>query len=140
MIPYLLEQIKPVKALASPETDRNGSALEGDWICLKGYSAVLIVAHAGGLGANLVLQVEQATSDGGTQKDISGKTVTFTNGTDENALKTIHVHRSELDISNGYDWIRIQADDPGGALTYCDIIYVLGGPDYSGSTMVDPTV
>lgn len=119
-----------------PEGDHNGAAITGDWINMKLYDKVLIVMHSGELGADIDFQVEQATSDGGTEKDISGKTTTFTNGTDENSLKVMEVRAEELDTTNNYDWIRLQADDPGGASTYCDWIYLCYNASYmTGTTM-----
>jgi len=137
----LTDNVKVVKATTDIETDRNGSAIEGDWINLSQYEAVVCVMFAGALGADIDWQVEQATSDGGSEKDVTGKTVTHTNGTDEDTIKTIEIRAEDLDVDGDYDWIRIQADDPGTGSTYAAAIYLCYGARYGGNTssLDDPT-
>ena len=137
----LIDNVKIVKGLTGVETDRNGAAITCDWIDLSQYESVLCVMHAGALGGSIIWQIEQATTDGGTEKDITGKTITHTNGTDENTIKTIEVRAEDLDVDGAYRWMRVQAPDPGGASTYAAITYLCYGARYGGNTSAldDPT-
>ncbi len=119
-----------------PETDRNGAAIEGDWISMKNYNRVVILLKCGGLGADINIVVREAYNVAGlTPTNIAGKTHTFTNGADENTFTEIEIMGDELSVNLGKDCIQVYAADPGGALTYLTGLYACYGARYAGATM-----
>ena len=64
----LLENAIVVRVLVDVETDRDGAAIEGDWVSLRDYDECTILIQAGALGADIVWQIEQATTNTGTSK------------------------------------------------------------------------
>ena len=136
----LLENAIVVRVLVDVETDRDGAAIEGDWVSLRDYNECTILIQAGALGADIVWQIEQATTNTGTsKKDVVGKTVSHINGTDEGVLKTLQVRGEELDVDGGFDFIRLQAPDPGTAATFAAATYILTNARFAQATMPDPT-
>lgn len=76
---------------------------------LHGKIVATVFAGAFATGAKLNAKLEQATSDGGTPKDITGKAITELTeaGTDDNKQVVINCFGEELDVANGYDWVRL---------------------------------
>lgn len=63
------------------------------------------IASTGTVDAKL----EQATTDGGTPKDVTGKAITQLTqaGTDSDKQAIINCQSEDLDVANGYRWVRL---------------------------------
>jgi hypothetical protein len=82
------------------------------WVAMKNYESILAIVQAGTLGSSATLdgKIEQATDSAGTgAKDITGKAITQLTqaGTDSDKQALINVRREELDLDNGFDYVRL---------------------------------
>ncbi len=71
---------------------------------------LLAVVMAGTLGSSATLDAKltQATTSGGTYKDISGKAITqLVKATDDDKQALINCRAEELDIDNDYRWVKL---------------------------------
>lgn len=88
------------------------AAYSSGWVAAKNYEKFLAVLYAGDLGSSATLdfKIQQATDSSGTgAKDITGKATTQLTqaGTDSNKQALINLTGEELDVTNGFDYIRI---------------------------------
>lgn len=97
-------------AQVGPISQGAGSVSTG-WVDASLYDGLHGVVAAGLLGAAATLdaKLEQATSAGGAGvKDIIGKTITqLVKATDDDKVATINVRAEELDVNNGFRWVRL---------------------------------
>ncbi|MDD5517844.1 MAG: hypothetical protein PHV98_00650 [Candidatus Omnitrophica bacterium] len=103
----LLAKINP----ASHTTEQNTG-----YVSLANYHRAAIIIHAGVLGADLDVDIEEGTTTGGAGAqsfDSGGKDITIHNA-DDNTVSVIEIRTEECDVSNGYDCINVEAT-PGGA-------------------------
>lgn len=82
------------------------------WVNAKNFAMLAALVAAGDLGASATLnaKLEQATtSGGGSAKDITGKAITALTqaGTDDNKQAWINVKPEELDVDNGFAFVRL---------------------------------
>lgn len=77
----------------------------GKWGSLK----ATIMAGAFASSATLDAKLQQATTDGGTPKDVTGKAITQLTeaDTDDDKQAEINLNNDELDTANGYRWVRL---------------------------------
>ncbi len=105
----LLAKINP----ASYSSEQNTG-----FVSLANFHRAVIIIHAGVLGNNVDVDIEQATntSGSGTVKtvDSNSKDINLTATTDNNTVSVIEIRSEELDIANGYDCINVEAT-PAGA-------------------------
>lgn len=84
---------------------------ETAWIDMGNFDQIQALILAGDLGTNATLdaKLEQATTDGGTAKDVTGKAITQLTqaGTDSNKQAVINCRADELDVANGYRYVRL---------------------------------
>lgn len=90
----------------------SASTVTTGWVSAKGFDAFMAIIQAGDLGASATVdaKIEQATDGSGTgAKDVSGKAITQLTkaGTDDNKQAIINLRSEELDVSNGFDFIRL---------------------------------
>ena len=83
-----------------------------DAIDMSKIDQILAIVMAGTLGssATLAVKLTQATTSGGTYKDITGKAITTLSqaspdGSDKQSL--INCRADELDIDNDYRWVKL---------------------------------
>ncbi len=81
------------------------------YVDMSKYESLLAVISVGTMGTNATVdaKLEQATTDGGTPKDITGKAITQLTeaGTDSDKQALINLMSEELDVANGYRWVRL---------------------------------
>ena len=88
------------------------STVTSDWCDATKFEQMMAIVMAGTLGASATLdaKLEQATtSAGGSAKDITGKAITQLTqaGTDSDKQCIINLRGEELDVDNGFDWVRL---------------------------------
>lgn len=97
------------------------------WVAVKNFLALMAIIMVGDLGSSATVdaKLEQATSSGGAgAKDITGKTITQLTqaGTDSDKQAVINLRPEELDVDNGFAYVRLSmtvataASDAGGVL------------------------
>lgn len=70
----------------------------------------VIMLGDGASGGTFDAKLEQATTDGGTPKNVTGKAMTQvvnTNGSIDNKQYLINCKSEDLDVANGYRWVRL---------------------------------
>lgn len=78
---------------------------------LGNYVRAVIIIHAGVLGGNVDIDVEQATDTSGTSAktfDSGGKDVALVATTDNNTVSVIEIRPEEFDIANKFDCINLE--------------------------------
>ncbi len=90
------------------------NALETGRIYRKSAADYATLAASTGLWT----KVTQATADEAYEPDDSGEEV---------GIIALEVKASDLDVTNGFDWIRADFTDPGAA-KICGFLYILGDP------------
>lgn len=88
------------------------STVTSGWVHMGTYEAIQAIVMAGTLGSSATLdaKLEQATDGSGTgAKDISGKAITQLTqaGTDSDKQAIINCRANELDVANGFDYVRL---------------------------------
>lgn len=103
------------------------STVTSAWVHMGTFESIQAIVMAGTLGASATLdaKLEQATDSGGTgAKDITGKAITQLTqaGTDSDKQAIINCYSHELDVENGFDYVRLSmtigtaASDAGGLI------------------------
>lgn len=82
------------------------------WVHMGTFEAIQAIVMAGTLGSSATLdaKLEQAADSSGTgAKDISGKAITQLTqaGTDSDKQAIINCRSDELDVANGFDYVRL---------------------------------
>lgn len=151
----LIEQVQIVSAIVP--IDLQAGANAGDWVSLKLYSrvAVIVFKAAGTAGDDPVLTMEQAQDVSGTGvkalnfTDIWAKvgaqtgigvftrvtqaaanTYTDAVSAEAQALWYIDFSADELDVSNGFDCVRLSIPDTGTTAQLGCALYLLYGARY----------
>lgn len=88
------------------------STVTSGWVNMRDFGALLAIVQAGDLGASATLdaKLQQASDSGGTgAKDITGKAITQLTqaGTDSNKQALINLRAEELDLDNGFTYVRL---------------------------------
>lgn len=101
-------------------------AISSDYVNMANFDQVLALVMAGVLGAAATLdaKLEQAQDSSGTGvKDITGKAITqLVKATDDGKQAIINCRAQELDINNGFSFVRLTMtvgaaiSDGGGAI------------------------
>ncbi len=105
----LPSEVAAVVATIDPDAYGTGEELS-DAIDMSKIDQVLAVVMAGTLGSSATLDAKltQATTSGGTYKDISGKAITqLVKATDDDKQALINCRAEELDIDNDYRWVKL---------------------------------
>lgn len=98
-------------AVIDPDALTAGDHSSG-WVHMGTYEAIQAIAFAGTLGSSATFdaKLEQATDGSGTGvKDITGKAITQLTqaGTDSDKQAIINCRSEELDVANGFDYVRL---------------------------------
>lgn len=105
----LPSEVAAVVATIDPDAYGTGEELS-DAIDMSKIDQLLAVVMAGELGASATLDAKltQATTSGGSYKDITGKAITqLVKATDDDKQALINLRADELDIDNGYRWVKL---------------------------------
>lgn len=72
-------------------------------------------------------KLEQATTSGGTPKDVTGKAITQLTqaGTDSDKQARINCQSSDLDVANGYRWVRLTITPATAAALIAGAVYAM---------------
>lgn len=159
---HLFEESKIVSAIVPLDLQ---TARDGDWVSLKGYRYcdVIFFAAAGTAGDDPVISFQQATTvAGGSAKDLAKiervykqqgtltssdtqTTVTQAAGAsytgdgtsaEEQKIYGFHIDASQLDVTNGFDCIRVRVADTGTNAQLGCALYVLSGQRYGGLSAI----
>ncbi len=88
------------------------------YVSLANYHRAVILIHAGVLGQNVDVDVEQATDTSGTSPaafDSNSKDITLTATTDNNTVSVIEIRCEEFDIANLKDCINLEMTPAGSS-------------------------
>jgi hypothetical protein len=99
-----------ILATLDPSSQSTGTATTG-WISVGSYHNLLAVIQTGtlGTGATIDAKLQQASdATGAGAKDISGKVITqIVKATGDNKQVLINLKPEELDIANGFGFVRL---------------------------------
>ena len=100
-----------IVAAINPASQGVGSVSSG-WVDMSKFEKLMAIVQAGAIGASATLdaKLEQATSSGGAGvKDITGKAITQLTkaGTDDNKQAIVNLAAEELDVNNGFRYVRL---------------------------------
>jgi hypothetical protein len=98
----LLAVINP----ASYNTEQNTG-----YVSLANYHRSVVIIHAGVIGGNVNIDLEQATDTSGTSAktlDSGGKDVDLVATTDNNTVSVVEIRNDELDVSNAFHCINVE--------------------------------
>ena len=101
-----------VVAMIDPD-NYTAATYSSDWVAMKDFERAMAVVMAGALGTSATIdaKLQQATDSSGTgAKDVTGKSITQLTeaGTDDDKQAVINVRGEELDVANGFDYVRLQ--------------------------------
>jgi len=91
------------------------------YLSLENYHRAVIIIHAGVLGQNVDVDVEEGTDTSGTGVqtfDAGGKDITLTATTDNNTVSVIEIRTEECDVPNGYSCINLEMTPAGASAIF----------------------
>lgn len=94
----------------------------GSFIDVSKYIRFGFKLYAGGLDSATTLQVQQATANNGTPKDITNATVTV-GATGDDKGYGVECHRDALDEVNGYKYVTCKVTGPAGGNDYGCLVF-----------------
>ena len=107
---------------------------------MANFESCMAIIMAGDLGTNATIDAKltQATTSGGTYKDVTGKAITQLTqaGTDDNKQAIILCRSDELDVANGYRYVKLSMTT---AVATSDSAAALFGIDARYSPPTDAT-
>lgn len=150
--------------------DMQTGANTGDWFSLQNYERAVIVLYKGigTAGQDPIFNLQQATSNGGTPKNLTftrirskvgvsggsfllsavndftlhtqaaATSYTDTDSAEAEAMIVVEIKASDLDVQNGYDWIRLDIADVGGNAQLGCAFAILVNARNSQATMPTP--
>jgi hypothetical protein len=135
--------------------DTNGAAQNGTWVSMKNYRRCAIVLRSGAwAGGTVAVTLEQAQDASGTgaeplsfdeyyqvfnvadTPDDQASETPVVNGTynfgGANLVHVIEIRTGDMDITNGYSFLRVQTASPGSNSDLIAALYVLYKGGYVG--------
>lgn len=100
-----------VLGVIDPDATAAGT-VTSDWCSMAQFESIMAVVMAGTLGSSATVdaKLEQATDSSGTgAKDVSGSAITQLTqaGSDDDKQVVINCRAADLDVSNGFDHVRL---------------------------------
>lgn len=140
--------------------DLSAGANTGDWVSLRDWERVLVVffSAVGTAGQDPTLTIQQAQDNAGTgAKALTFDTIyrkqaatslaavgtwtkttqtaanTYTEGTsaEQDLIWVVEIQASDLDVDNGFDFVRATVADVGAAAQLGYLLYILAGPKHA---------
>jgi hypothetical protein len=116
--------------LNEPPDSLGPAATASSWVNVANYHRLIFVLHVGDMGQSGTIdaQLYQATDTSGTSaKVITGKSITQLTqaGGDGNEIVCIEVRTEELDVTNGFDCVKVLLTTGTAASEYSWILYGL---------------
>lgn len=154
----ILENLKPISAIVPIDT--TGAGADGDFVSLKHYrNLVAIIQQGAWAGGTPAVTMEQATDASGTgakaltienyyqgtalTDDAYAKTAissnTFNLPATANTITMIEVHQQDLDMNNGFCFVRVRVATPGANADLISALYLLGGCEMAQKPETLPT-
>jgi hypothetical protein len=123
------EELVPL-AIHYPRT-RQVATHVSDWVLLRDYHRAwfYLMVETMGTNATLDAKLQQASAADGTGiKDITGKAITQLTqaGSDNNSIACIELQTEELDVDNGFEYVRFSVTVAVADVTYAGTLF--GGP------------
>jgi hypothetical protein len=81
------------------------------------YQRVAVVIHAGALGGDLDVDIEEGTDTSGSGAqafDSNGKDITIDSDDDDNTVSVIEIRGEEFDVNDGFDCLNVEVT-PGSS-------------------------
>ncbi len=99
------------------------------WVSMANYHRAFVEILTGNMVNPLDVAIWQATDNTGTgAKLVTGKTITQLNGGDDSNAVGIELRTEELDVTGGFDHIRVQTLNGGaGGNVYSVVVYGIVG-------------
>ncbi len=97
------------------------------WKSMRDYHKAVVVIDVGAIGAKgtVDFKLTQATDENGAgAKDITGKAMTALGESDDNNLVAVELDASELDVTNGYDYINGELSLGGAVAILCQALLI----------------
>jgi hypothetical protein len=102
-----------------PPQSVTGTSVSTGWVDMSTRQAVQAVVNVGVISSSGVVnaKLEQTTSDGGSAADVTSKAITALTqaGSDSNKGAILNCRSDELDVNNGYRWVRLTITVSGAA-------------------------
>ncbi len=99
----------------------------GSYIDVAEYERFAFLFFVGATDdTSVAVKVQQATTNNGTLKDVTGAALTATSlaGTNDNKWGMIEIERSKLDIANDYRYVSLVVAATGGTATICGGFFI----------------
>jgi hypothetical protein len=96
------------------------------YVHMQNYHRAAIVIHAGVLGQNVDIDIEQAQNTAGLNAktfDAGSKDILLTATTDNNTVSIIEIKSSEFDVNGAFDCLNVEATPVTSAAIFGLIIY-----------------
>lgn len=96
--------------LAAVDPQSSSTAKSSSYVSIAKFHKIGALIHVGAItsGGTVNAKLEQASSSGGTGvKDITGKAITQLADTESNKQYWINLDPSELDLANGFTFVRL---------------------------------
>lgn len=94
-----------------PDAYASGSTYSTGWVKADKFYSYMAIVMAGDFVSTGKVdgKIEQAQTDGGTPKDVTGAAITQLTqaGTDDNKQAVINFSQDDLDLANGYQYVRL---------------------------------
>lgn len=149
--------------LAIAPVDTTGAGQDGVWVSLKHYRRLAVILLTGAwAGGTSAVTLEQATDASGTSAkalaftkylkaydtddtpDDAGAVVAVTSNTytigDNANVQVIEVRSEDLDINNGFAFVRVRTATPGSNADLIAGVYYLYEGDFAGLATTLPSV
>ena len=151
----LHENMKLVEGV--PPANYTGAAVDGNYVCMKGYRYLTIIIQTGAWAAgtaaitlNKATDVSAAgetaatftymyTNDGAATTDALTATAVTANTFNLDVALSMYVIEVDAADHQGYDCFQLAAASPGGNNDYFGAVYVLSGARYAQGETPTPT-
>lgn len=158
----LIEHAKFVQAFGPVNT--TGAGQDGAWVSLKNFKRLAIVLETGAwAGGTSAVTLEQARDSAGVDgakglafskylkafdtddtPDDAGAVTSVSSDTytigDNNNVHVIEVRAEDLDINDGYEFVRVRIATPGSNNDYVSGLYILYDGNFAGLPTTLPSV
>lgn len=103
-IAAVIATIDPDAYSAADETPQTS-----DWFDMSKFECALATIMTGTVAASVTItaKIEQATTSGGTPKDVTGTSITALTTADGDKQVLINLRAEDLDAANNYRWARL---------------------------------
>lgn len=128
-----LSERMAILAAVNP-ADLATTAASTGWVNMKFHNRIMALVIGGALTGTLAAKLEQAQDDADTGlKDVTGKAITTIVDTADNKQAVINLRADELDIANGFYFVRLTLTPTGGSTNLASGLILGGDARYNPS-------